>query len=75
MTNDSQWTSIFGGGGGSSGETKIAEGIGDAENHCFVLYNAFAEQVGVKVPSSPSPPNDSMAYANPIKLLSAFSVS
>ena len=33
-------------GGGSSGETKIAEGIRDAKTRRFVLYNAFAGKSG-----------------------------
>ena len=37
--------------GGSSCETKIAEGIRDAKNHCFVLYIAFAGKNGGTGPS------------------------
>ena len=33
---------VVGGGGGYSGETKIAEGITDAKNCRFGLYTAFA---------------------------------
>ena len=40
----------FGWGGGSSGETKIGEGIRDAKNCHFVLYIAFAGKVGVYSP-------------------------
>ena len=41
-------------GGGSSGETKIAEGISDAKNRRFVLYIAFARKIaggGAQPPS------------------------
>ena len=46
---------MVGGGGGSSGETKIAEGIRDAKNRRFVLYIAFAgksEGGGLQPPGS-----------------------
>ena len=39
------------GGGCSSGETKIAEGIRDAKNRRFVLYIAFAGKSGGRLPS------------------------
>ena len=41
--------------GGSSGETKIAEGIKDAKNRRFVLYIAFAAKSGGGY--SPPPPS------------------
>ena len=41
------------GGGGSSSETKIAEGIRDAKNRRFVLYIAFAgKRGGLQPPGS-----------------------
>ena len=43
------------GGGGSSGETKIAEGIRDAKNRRFVLYIAFAGKSGGYSPPPPPP--------------------
>ena len=46
-----------GGGEGSSGETKIAEGMRDAKNSRFVLYIAFAGKSGGGGGYSPlSPP-------------------
>ena len=42
--------------GGSSGETKIAEGIRDAKNRRFVLYIAFAGKSGGDSPPPPAPP-------------------
>ena len=47
------------GGGGSSGEIKIVEGIRDAKNRSFVLYIAFAGKSGGGLqppPSRPAPP-------------------
>ena len=44
---------VGGRGGGSSGETKIAEGIRDAKNHRSVLYIAFAGKSGGLQPPQP----------------------
>ena len=49
------------GGGGSCGETKIAEGKKDAKNRRFVLYIPSAAKSGGLQPPSPSPPG-SAAY-------------
>ena len=51
-----QWNNIFGV-GGSSGETKIAEGIKDAKTLRFVHYIAFADKsCGLQPPPPPSSP-------------------
>ena len=58
MVSHRRRSNIFGGGGGSSGETKIAEGIRDAENRRFVLCIAFAGKSGgggLQTPPAPLP--------------------
>ena len=49
-----QYFWLWRGDGGSSGETKIAEGIRDAKNCRFVLYIAFAGKGGLKPLPSPT---------------------
>ena len=49
--------------GGSSVETKIAEGIRDAKNRRFVLYIAFAGKIGGLQPPAPSTPQPMEYYA------------